>query len=272
MGIQGTFFATIIYLAAAVFALGFAGKFVSWLAVPNPLKIPTGPAPTTRTGTLLRVASEIIFFRSLSKADAGLWFGGFVFHLSFLIIVLRHLRYFIYPVPEWVVSMSQPGVYAGFALVISIIYLFARRLIIDRIRYVSNFMDYFSLILIVSIGATGLIMKFISRPVLVDIKDFMLSIVHLSASFFPESANWVFILHLVFVLLLLMIFPFSKLMHSGGVFITPTRVMVNNPRTKRHINPWAEEEWNEMVSDAEKNPDSYKPWSVEQWRNKWEQK
>ena len=33
-------------------------------------------------------------------------------------------------------------------------------------------------------------------------------------------------------------FPFSKLMHLGGVFLSPTRNLVNNSRIKRHINPW----------------------------------
>jgi hypothetical protein len=27
-------------------------------------------------------------------------------------------------------------------------------------------------------------------------------------------------------------------MHMGGVFMSPTRNMVNNSRMKRHINPW----------------------------------
>jgi hypothetical protein len=37
---------------------------------------------------------------------------------------------------------------------------------------------------------------------------------------------------------LLAYFPFSKLMHMGGVFMSPTRNLSNNSRQKRHINPW----------------------------------
>ena len=33
-------------------------------------------------------------------------------------------------------------------------------------------------------------------------------------------------------------FPFSKLMHLGGVFLSPTRNLPNNNRAERHINPW----------------------------------
>jgi nitrate reductase gamma subunit len=33
-------------------------------------------------------------------------------------------------------------------------------------------------------------------------------------------------------------FPFSKLMHMGGVFLSPTRNLANNSRCVRHVNPW----------------------------------
>ncbi|MCA1785815.1 MAG: menaquinol oxidoreductase, partial [Desulfobacteraceae bacterium] len=37
---------------------------------------------------------------------------------------------------------------------------------------------------------------------------------------------------------LLAYFPMSKLMHMGGVFLSPTRNMANNTRAQRHVNPW----------------------------------
>jgi hypothetical protein len=40
------------------------------------------------------------------------------------------------------------------------------------------------------------------------------------------------------ITVLLAYFPFSKLMHAGGVFLSPTRNMANNSRMVRHINPW----------------------------------
>jgi hypothetical protein len=33
-------------------------------------------------------------------------------------------------------------------------------------------------------------------------------------------------------------FPFSKLMHMGGIFLSPTRNLANNNRAVRHVNPW----------------------------------
>lgn len=258
-----------VYSSALIFVTGAALRFTNWLSVPNPLKIPTTPAPVTKTGTLLRVLAEVLLFRSLSKADKALWFGGYVFHLSFLFVILRHLRYFLYPVPEWVLWFSNIGIYAGFTLVASLLYLLARRILIDRVAYVSNVMDYFYILLISLIGLTGLLMKYFARPQLIDIKDFMLHAVALDPVALPASMSFFFLIHLFLVLLLVAIFPLSKLMHAGGVLITPTRAMVNNARKVRHINPWADKEWDRMVSAAGTDPDSYQPWSQEQWREKW---
>jgi hypothetical protein len=54
-----------------------------------------------------------------------------------------------------------------------------------------------------------------------------------------------------------MYFPFSKLMHMGGVFMSPTRNMSNNNRSVRHVNPWNApvkthkyEEWEEEFNDV----------------------
>ncbi|MCE5194816.1 MAG: respiratory nitrate reductase subunit gamma [Nitrospiraceae bacterium] len=255
----------IIYAAVLIFAVGIVWHFIYWLRSPNPLKIPSGAAPTNAVGTFIRASSEIIFFTSLGKGEKGLWLGSYLFHLLLLMTVLGHLRYFFYPVPAWVLFFSSLRIYTVFIFMLSILYLIIRKIAIDRMRYISKPIDYFYLLVLFSIGLTGLIMKFVARPVLVDIKDFILHINALSPIRLPETVGWFFILHLCFVLLILIIFPFSKLMHAGGVFITPTRLMINNPRLKKHINPWADKEWTEKLKDSANEADSYKPWSVEQW-------
>ena len=47
-----------------------------------------------------------------------------------------------------------------------------------------------------------------------------------------------FYLHLFLVCVLLAYFPFSKLMHMGGVFLSPTRNLRADSRAERHVNPW----------------------------------
>ena len=62
--------------------------------------------------------------------------------------------------------------------------------------------------------------------------------------------------HLFLVSTLLIYFPFSKLLHMPGVFLSPTRNLANSNRRIRHINPWNPEgnvhtyvEWEEEFHD-----------------------
>jgi hypothetical protein len=38
----------------------------------------------------------------------------------------------------------------------------------------------------------------------------------------------------------MVVFPFSKLLHAPGLFFSPTRYQVDNPRERRHVVAWAE--------------------------------
>ncbi|MBN2654323.1 MAG: respiratory nitrate reductase subunit gamma [Nitrospirae bacterium] len=269
MNISGHALNMAIYFSALLFFAGISFRIAGWLSVPNPLKIPTTPAPLTPAGTVARMLGELLFFRSLWKADKLLWAVGYIFHLSLLLVVLRHLRYFLYPVPESILRFSDIGIYAGFTLAASLLYLLARRLIIDRVAYISNVMDYFYLLLIILISMTGLLMKFFFRPNLIEIKDLMLHAAALDPIAMSAGMSIFFLVHLSMVMLLAALFPFGKLMHAGGVLISPTRAMVNNARRSRHINPWAEKEWDTMLSEADKETGAYMPWSPEQWRDRW---
>jgi hypothetical protein len=73
----------------------------------------------------------------------------------------------------------------------------------------------------------------------------------------PKGMGAIFYVHLFLVCTLLAYFPFSKLMHMGGVFMSPTRNLKNNSRAHRHINSWSYpvkthtyEEWENEFRDA----------------------
>ena len=54
----------------------------------------------------------------------------------------------------------------------------------------------------------------------------------------PGEIGTLFYIHLFLICVLAIYFPFSKLMHMGGIFLSPTRNQCNNSRAKRHSNPW----------------------------------
>ena len=234
---MNTFIAIFFYLSTLVFVVGLLYRIRSYANTPAPLKIPTTPAPTTTSGVVLRMAREVVLFESLFKANLWTWVLGWLFHFSMLLVLLRHLRYFIDPVWGWVAVIQPFGMYAGIAMVLGLLGLMARRILIDRIRYISTPSDYLMLVLFIGIGASGLLMKFGMYPDVIQVKSFFLGLMHLSIQSLPD--NFVMYVHLSLVATLMLIFPVSKLLHAPGVFFSPTRNQADNPREVRHISAWA---------------------------------
>ena len=275
--LENVFGIFIPYLALSIFLMGFIYRILSWAKSPVPFRITTVcgqeksldwikanrlESPFNTLDVLKRMALEVLLFRSLFRntttelkegptlihwSAKWLWLAGLTFHWSFFIILTRHLRFFTEPVPfavdligrlDNLFEIGVPALYLTDALiVIALTHLFLRRVLIPRIRYISLPADYFPLFLLLSIIGSGMLMRHIYKVDLIKVKELVLSLV----SFRPvmaEGIGTIFYVHLFFVCLLIAYFPFSKLMHLGGVFLSPTRNLANNNRAKRHINPW----------------------------------
>lgn len=231
------FFAILFYVAAAVFVGGLVVKIVDFARTPAPLKIPTTPAPTGAPGVAFRMFREVVFFESLFKGNLWIWALGAAFHFGLALVLVRHLRYFLEPVPA-VVAFAQPfGIYAGFAMAAGLAGLWARRFLVERIRYISTVSDHLMLALLLTIAATGLGMKFVMHTDIVGVKAFFLGL--MSFDIQPLPAHPGLYIHLGAVALLMIVFPFSKLLHAPGIFFSPTRNQADNPREMRHLAPWA---------------------------------
>lgn len=275
-GLQVVFGIWIPYVAVAVFVLGFIYRILKWAKSPVPFRIPTTCGqqksltwikhnaidnPSTTRGVILRMFFEIVTFRSLFRNtksaikggrisyewEIWLWLAALAFHYSFLTVAFRHLRFFLEPVPfcvslvETLDSFFQIGlplVFAsGIILFVAVLYLFSRRVMIPQVKYISMIADYFPLILIMSIAGTGIYMRYFLRVDILAIKEMTMGLVTFNAVI-PANVSPMLFVHLFLVSTLLIYFPFSKLMHMGGVFLSPTRNLANNSRMKRHINPW----------------------------------
>lgn len=230
-------YALLFYIATAILVGGLAFRLWEYTTTPAPLKIPTTPAPTTRRGVLLRLAREVVLFESLFKANKWIWLFGWVFHAALLLVLLRHLRYFTQPVWGWVELVQPFGVYAGFAMVAGLLGLWARRVLVPRVRYISAPSDHLMLALLIGIAVSGLLMKYVARTDIVAVKSFFLGLMVFDWQ--PMPADPVLLAHLGLVAALMIIFPFSKLLHAPGLFFSPTRNQVDNPRERRHVANWA---------------------------------
>ena len=265
------------FAAVITFIVGFTYRVVGWARSPVPFRIPTTCGqqksfpwiesaridnPTTTGGVIARMFLEIVFFRSLFRNtkcelkegdklsyqwEIWLWAGALAFHWAFFTVLFRHLRFFLEPVPaclqileklDGFLQIGLPGLMlSGVVLLAAATFLFLRRLFISQVRYISLASDYFPLFLIMGIAFTGILMRYFTKTDIVGIKGFTMGLLTLKPHI-PEGVGGLFYVHLFFVSVLLAYFPFSKLMHLGGIFMSPTRNLANNSRVKRHLNPW----------------------------------
>lgn len=85
----------LLTLSFAVFAVMMARRLWRYAVTPAPLRIPTTPAPLTRFGAVVRLGREVFLFESLFRADKILWLFSMLFHWGLLLVLLRHVRYFL---------------------------------------------------------------------------------------------------------------------------------------------------------------------------------
>lgn len=237
MSVLTILFAVIFYAATAIFVIGVGYKMYDYARTPAPLKIPTTPAPTTSTGVVFRLFREVVFFESLFKATKWTWIFGWIFHAALLLVLVRHVRYFQEPI--WtVIALVQPfGLYAAFGMVIGLGGLWARRFLVDRVRYISTPSDHLMLALLLAIGLTGLGMKYVAHTDIVSLKNFMQGLIAFNIQPIPQDP--ILLVHLFLVATLMTIFPISKLMHAPGLFFSPSRNQADNPREHRYVSAWA---------------------------------
>jgi nitrate reductase gamma subunit len=229
--------AALFYIAFFIFTYGLVCKILQYAKTPAPLKIPTMPAPTTQAGVVFRMSREVVLFESLFKSSKATWLFGWLFHFGLFLDMLRHLRYFIDPIWFWVVIIQPFGKYGSILMFVGLVGLLVRRIVVDRVRYISSPSDHLMLVLILCITSTGIAMSFYLGADVISVKSFFTGLITFDIHNIP--ADPVLISHLIMVALLMIIFPYSKLLHAPGLFFSPSRYQVDNSRDKRHIAKWA---------------------------------
>jgi nitrate reductase gamma subunit len=229
-------YALLFYVATLVFVLGVARKIYIFARTPQPLKIPTTPAPVTRTGVWLRMTREVVLFESLFKSTKWTWLFGWVFHMCLFAELAWHLRYFSEPVWFFVPLLHWFTVFTGLGMVAGLAGLWARRFLVDRVRYITSLSDHLMLALLAGIAGSGLGLRFLMRTDIVAVKAFFLGLMRFDWQ--PLPADPALLVHLALVAALMIVFPVSKLLHAPGVFFSPTRNQVDNPRERRHVAGW----------------------------------
>ncbi len=284
------------YLAIGIFLVGFTYRVIKWARAPVPFNIPTVcgqqkslswikdskvESPSGTLGVIVRLVLEVFLFRSLFRnervelkraqklvygGNKYLWLGGLAFHWSLFIILFRHLRLLIEPVPSLIVFVQNfDGIFqfaiptlfiTDFIILSALTYLFFRRVIFPQIRYISLSSDYFAVLMLLSVIISGVLMRVFFKVDIVGVKELAMGVLRFQPAI-PHGIGLLFYVHLSLVSILIAYFPFSKMMHSAGILLSPTRNLKNDSRLRRHINPWnypvkvhTYEEWEDEFREA----------------------
>ncbi len=306
LGLGFLFGVVLPYVAVITFIGGVIWRMVYWGKSPVPFCIPTTGGqqkslpwikqstldnPSNTWEVIKRMFLEVFLFRSLFRNTAAdvqadikgqgprivyysskwLWVFALIFHYCFLVVFIRHFRFFIEPVPScitWletldgIMQVGAPRMFiSGALLLVAVLFLLCRRLFNERLRYLSLNNDYFPLYLIIGLVGSGIMLRYFDKTDIASVKVMTMGLVTLSPTV-PSDINAMFFVHITFLSVLLIYFPFSKLMHMVGIFFSPTRNMANNSRAVRHINPWNppkkyttyaeyEDDFREVMAEAE---------------------
>ncbi len=118
-------------------------------------------------------------------------------------------------------QVATPVLYLTDVIILAALtYLLVRRLVNPQVHYISLFTDYFALFLLLGLASSGVLMRYFTRADIVAVKQLAIGLVTLQPVV-PATVGALFFVHLFFLSVLLAYFPFSKLMHMGGVFPQP---------------------------------------------------
>ena len=254
----------------------FVAKVARWLRAPVPFRIPLTvgqqrglpgmprrpfDTPHAWYEVLTRFALDACLFRPLWRTTPtapsygrglahgmgrGLWLAAAAFHGSLLVVGLRHLRMVWEPVPGFVTWLENFDVATEMWLpklhvttvvfALALLVLLGRRLLLARVRYLSLAADYFPLLLLLAIAGTGIVMRHFTRTDVTAIKALALGLAN-GQLVLPATPDLWLLAHLFSVGNLVVYFPLSKLMHAPGVLLSPTLILANDSRERRHENP-----------------------------------
>jgi nitrate reductase gamma subunit len=213
---------------------GLAYRVYKWACRPKAAATFTiYPASKGFTRALPKIIGQMLLFPKLLREEKALWIGILLFHLSLGIIIFSHYKVFFRYMWFWdnlgvsansfsLLSDLFDGV-TGVIMVGSLIFLFARRFP-KFIRKLSVPEDYFVILLILGIALSGIYIRFISTMNLFELRRYFASLVTFTPSNIPTDP--MFLIHYSLVLILMIYFPFGKLIHTIGAGLTQLLVRI----------------------------------------------
>ncbi len=200
---MGIFLTLSTYAVLGIFLVLLCGRLLTlWKAVKT-IRGYAPPPPPLTPRLVLNITGDILFLSRLLRTNDLLWIGEWLFHCTFFLVVLRHLVFFLNPVPGWVALLQPFGIFAGYLLPLSLIYILSIKLSGEKGYFPSY--NFFLLILLLLVSVTGILLRTVFKADLVAVKGFVLGILGLSPQSVPLP--FLFVVHFSLVLVLILYVP-----------------------------------------------------------------
>jgi len=219
-----------VYIAVAVFIGGMIYQITGWFRAPkSPVRLGLFPRPKTKTGRFFKVLKDSFIFPQSYSVDKVTWIFTIVFHGALLVILLAHFR-LVREFTPLVRLLGMEGMNAlsslggktlGIVIIFPVLFYLFRRFITPH-KELSVPEDYFLVIILICIIAFGDHLRFYGEFHVTDYREYVQSLL-VFKPYYPEAiansdSKIVLSLHVMFVNILVIYFPFSKLMHIIGTF------------------------------------------------------
>ncbi|HXP96115.1 MAG TPA: respiratory nitrate reductase subunit gamma [Telmatospirillum sp.] len=229
-------YALMFYGATVILLAGLIAKIWNSVRHPARLKASIAPSPASPISGTIRLASEVVLFRSVFFNDRWNWIFGTCFHFGLLLVLLRHLRYAL--APSWIggvlwqaVVIVQPfGLYGGFALIIGVLGFALRRILLQEVRRQSGWIDHLLILLLLLVPVTGYLSGLFHTDV-VAVKDFFIGMA--TGNWKPLPTDGLLLTHLWLVAVMMVVLPFGKMLHFGDIFEAVRQAPVEPRKLKR---------------------------------------
>jgi nitrate reductase gamma subunit len=222
----------LVWVSFAVFIVGMTWRIVQWIRTPKVgVKLGMYPKPKSRAGRVAALLRDTFVFPQVREVDWKIWVFALLFHIALLGAFVGHLRL----VQEWTwlaeligrdgvdAFGAWAGSIAGTLALLGLIYYVLRR-IYGHYKTISVPEDYLLLFLLAGIIIMGDHMRFFGDVHAAEYREYFVSVLRFQPAFPAElaesSTRWSLVIHVLFANLLLIYFPFSKLVHTVGAFAT----------------------------------------------------
>lgn len=218
-----------VYLSLAVFVAGMAWRVYDWATTPkSPVRLGMFPKPATRAGRVAKLLKDTFIAPQSAQIEPKMWFFAMLFHVAALAAFVGHLRIVAeYPLLPGLLGEEGMNSFAGWAggiagtlMMVAVLYWIGRRTF-GPYKNLSVPEDYLLLALLFGVIIMGNHMRFFGEGVhAADYRAWFTSLLAFKPAFPAELRNvgWSLGTHMLFVDLLFLYFPFSKLVHTVGAF------------------------------------------------------